>query len=232
MATRKAADKPAPKLSAERRWYEAGILALEKEGRKHDAERRALDEEAKYLAYERMIVETNDRSRRVFDFNFDVDEDSAYDVIMTLSDWATQSDKPITLRMFSPGGDVVSGLAIHDFVLGIREQGVPVHTKALGWAASMASVLLQCGETRTLSPNAFLLIHEERTTYSEGFFEKITDTEDRLKFGHMLEERCDLILAERSTLSMRELRDHYTRKDWWLGAEEAVKLGFADEVGT
>lgn len=226
---RRSTDKPTPRqASPERRWYEAGIASLEAERKKLDEERLYMREDRRRLEYERMERETWDRARRVYDMATDVSEESAYELIANLSDWSHESDDAITVRLFSPGGDVISGLAIYDFVLGLRAAGTVVNTVALGWAASMASILLQMGETRLIAPNASVLIHEERTTYSEGWTEKITDMEDRLRFGQSLEARMDAILAARSTLTVEEMRARYNRKDWWLTADETVELGFAD----
>lgn len=206
-------------------WRAASIAALE-------AERRKNDEEAARLNYERMERETWERARRVYDLTEEINDETAALLISTLSDWAAESADPITLRLMQPGGSIISGLAVYDFVLGLRSE-ITVDTLALGWAASMGSVLLQCGETRRMAPNSFLLIHESRTRYTEeflGYIEKLTDQEDSLRFSKMLEERIDRILAERSVLTVPELRRRYIRRDWWLTAQDAVDLGFADEL--
>jgi len=228
---RKTSDKPLH--DAETRWYEAGILALQAEERKHVAEGAYYSEDTLRLVHERMERDTLDRGRRCYDFIGEVTDKSGADVIATLSDWSTENRRRILLRLFSPGGDVVAGLAVYDFVKQLQAAGIPVDTAALGWAASMATVLLQAGETRFVAFNSFVLIHEARTYYEEPFMEKISDTEQRVLFGRMLEDRCTRILCERSAFTTQELADHPMVKghqDWWIPAQEAIELGFADEI--
>lgn len=223
MATRKGTSKSEQPQTREDVWYAEATKAMAAERKYHEAE-------TKRVEYELMELRTWERARREYDLATEVTEESAYELISTLSDWAVENRKPILLRLFSPGGDVVAGLAIYDFVLALRGAGLQVDTLALGWAASMASVLLQCGETRMVAPNASVLIHEERTTYTEGWTEKITDMEDRLAFGKSLDARMDIILAERSVYTPAQLRRRYHRKDWWLTAQECVEMGFADRL--
>lgn len=213
---------------------EAFIRALDAEARKHRLEEGYLKEETARLEYERMERETWDRARRVLTISEEVTDVMAWEVIETLSDWAHESDADITLRLMQPGGDIVYGLAIFDFVTTLRdEEGIRVDTHAYGFAPSMGSILLQCGETRIMAPNSFMLIHEGRTRYTEemvGYVERFSDREDDLKFSLMLEDRCDAILAERSTFDPVSLRATYTRRDWWITAHEAVTMGFADTI--
>lgn len=212
-------------LTAEDRWFEAAAEALH-------AERDKLQVETELLRYEVMELRTWERARRTYDLTVDVSEESARDVIATLSDWAAESAERITVRMVCPGGDVVAGLAIYDFIIGLRREGTPIDTLALGWAASMGSVLLQAGERRYIAPNASVLIHESRTVNSDDstWAEKISDAADRLRWEQDLDRRCDAILAERSVLSVRDLRARYARKDWWLTARECVAYGFVDSL--
>lgn len=233
-------EKPPPKkLSAENRWYEASTKALDAERLKHETERslyrkslEMVDEELAVLRYARMERETEERARRTYDFFDEVCPESVSACIAWLSDWAAENQDSILIRLKSPGGDVVEGLALVDYVKGLRNKGLTINTLALGWAASMGSILLQMGEKRYMSENSFMLIHEDRTFYEEPFMEKITDTQDRVKFGWMLEDRCDKLLAERSIYSPKKLREEYSRRDWWLDAKECVAKGFADTIWT
>lgn len=209
--------------SFEDRWYEAGIRGLNAEAAYHR-------EEAQRLKYERMERETWDRARRVYDFMKPVEYETAAELISTLSDWAAErTDKPILIRVMTPGGDEISGLAIVDFV---RSLPIEVNTLALGEAASMGAILLQCGDTRYVAPNAVMLIHESRTFGEDApVMEKISDMKSRLRLGELLEERSNALLAERSVFESGEtLAAHYQSGDWWLTAEEAVELGFADVI--
>lgn len=209
---------------------EAHIKALDAQRKKDDAEAAYYKELVDDMKYARMERETWQRARRVYDLSAEVTEESAAELVNTLGDWGAESDERITLLLMSPGGSTIHGLGIYDFVIGLRNDGVPVDTLAIGWAASMASILMQCGEVRKVAPNASVLVHESRFYYDEAFMEKITDMKDRAAFEESIDKRCDIILAERSKFSPAQLRKKYERRDWWLTAQEAIDLGFADEL--
>lgn len=68
-------------------------------------------------------------------------------------------DKPITMYINSPGGEVSSGLAIYDTMSYIKS---PVSTVCVGAAASMAAILLIGGEKgkRYSLPHSSVMIHQ------------------------------------------------------------------------
>lgn len=68
-------------------------------------------------------------------------------------------DKPITMYINSPGGEVSSGLAIYDTMTYIKS---PVSTVCVGAAASMAAILLLGGEAgkRYALPHSSIMVHQ------------------------------------------------------------------------
>lgn len=196
------------------------------------AERAYYAAETARLKAEALERESRARGRRTYDITTEVTSEVAADVFDALSSWAYESDDAILLRIMTPGGDEIAGLAIVDFVRNLRAEGVPIDTLALGWAASMGSVLLQAGEHRWVAPHAVLLIHEGRTFAEDAPpVEKLSDMRARMRLGQLMEDACNELLAERSVFgSAEELATAYGSADWWLTADEAVELGFADEV--
>lgn len=151
--------------------------------------------------------------------------------IDALEHWGLRDpEEPITININSPGGSVTDGLALYDTIQRLRRKGHVVTTRGMGLVASMAGVLLQGGDVRVMDKRAKLLIHEGSTSVRRG--EQITagDMEDMKFFGDML--RADIldILAERSTLTKRQIENRWKRRDWVLSADEALKLGFVDSV--
>lgn len=132
----------------------------------------------------------------------------------------------VTIDIMSQGGSVTDGLAIYDQILRLRRAGAHVTTRGVGMVASMAAVLLQAGNCRTMDARAKLLIHEGSGALSGSRGE----IEDMKQFHDMLISDILDILAERSTLSRRQIQNKWKRKDWWLTADEAVRFGFADRV--
>lgn len=166
---------------------------------------------------------------RIYSFLESVTTDSVADCMDDLGIWARRDPgRPITIIFNSPGGSVIEGLALYDFLDDLKKShDVEITTVARGMAASMGGVLLQAGDKRIVGRNAHVLIHE----VSSVGFGKLSEMEDEVKFCKRLQERLLDILADRSTMSKRQIRTKWKRKDWWLDAKETVSLGFADEIG-
>ena len=134
--------------------------------------------------------------------------------------------EPIEITINSPGGSVLDGLALYDAILRLRRKGHHVTTRGTGLIASMATILMQAGDDRILDANSWFMTHE----VSAGAVGTTSDMEDQLAFVKRLNDRLHGILAERSTLSKKQILTRTKKKDDWLSAEEAVGLGFADKV--
>jgi ATP-dependent protease ClpP protease subunit len=91
----------------------------------------------------------------------------------------------------------------------------------------MGSILLQAVDHRIVGSKADILIHE----ISSVNVGKLSEMEDEMEFLNRLADRALDIYADRSTLTKTQIKRRWKRKDWWLDAEEAVELGFADEIG-
>jgi ATP-dependent Clp endopeptidase proteolytic subunit ClpP len=156
-----------------------------------------------------------------------VTEDSVKPCLAELGKWSRRfPGKPITVILNSPGGSVIAGLALYDYILKLRSDGHHVTVVVLGMAASMGGILLQAGDKRVIGKYAQVLIHE----VASGSSGKIWAQDDALSFSKSLWEQLSQILAERSKLTVTQLRARALRKDWWLTSDEAIKLGFADEI--
>ena len=132
----------------------------------------------------------------------------------------------ITIVFNSPGGSVIDGMALFDYILQLRDAGHKVTTRAMGYAASMAGILLQAGTVRQMGREAYVLIHEI-STVTGGTMGQI---EDEVTFLKMIQKRIIDIFASRSKIGREKIERGWKRKDWWLDSTEAMKLGFVDEV--
>lgn len=189
------------------------------------AQHRMAVEEGKKLAREQ---ETSNLQNRFYDFVGPVTMSATETAMQVLSRWRRQNNDPITIRISSPGGNVLDGLALYDFLLGLRKANIEVRIVVLGMAASMAAILLQAGTVRVVGPNSRILIHE---VGSEGIGGKLSDLQEATEFFKTLNEHVYQILAERSKLSVAEISRRAKKKDFWLTAKDIVEKGFADEVG-
>lgn len=197
------------------------------------AEQHAYEAEAKYnsLQSERLIrVRTEENasadSQRILDFVTEVNDPSVYRAISALSQWRVKAKTPITIRFNTPGGDLVAGMALYDYIILVRNEGIVVNTVALGMAASMGGVLLQAGTTRYIAPGAWIMVHE----VSADVYGKLSEIADTTKWVEKTQDKLAEILAERSIYTKAQIKVKWKKRDWWIDAPTAVKVGFADEI--
>ena len=193
--------------------------ALELEARKMEMVERT------YLYAAKQAQE--DRCHR-YSFFGEVSNSSVGDCISHIEHWhRIDPDASYELVLNSPGGNVFAGLALYDDIMSLRDQGHSFKIITRGMAASMGAIILQAADERVIGKNSHVLIHE----ISTGAIGKLSEIEDEAKFAEQLSARLLDILAERSTLTQTQIKRKWKRKDWWLGAQEAVDLGFADRIG-
>lgn len=170
---------------------------------------------------------TAHHAHRTYTLTDDLTVTSVRRAIATINGWAARDpDDDIELILTSPGGNVFEGLALHDFLRGLAEDGTPITIRAYGYVASMATVILQAGTIRTASPNSWLMIHE----VSSASWGKTSELRDEVELIEQLEQRLLEIIAARSELSIKQIRARSRRKDWWIPATEALALGLVDEI--
>lgn len=151
----------------------------------------------------------------------------------TLDQWhRLDPDAAWTIIMNSPGGSVIDGMALFDHIVQHSKRGGGTHhitIKTRGWAASMGGILTQAGDVRVMGSEAFLLIHKV-SSMAGGSVDQI---EDELKLLKKMCERVENIFVERSggKLSRAVLRRNWTRADWWIDSNQALKLGLVDKIG-
>jgi ATP-dependent Clp protease protease subunit len=201
---------------------------LEAEKKLLDIKTRHAEIDLRYAAAKEEDWRAGAYQHNIYNFFGPVDQKSASTCLETLSYWARREGQcEMTLVFNSPGGSVIDGLALFDEILSLREQGHLITTVARGMAASMGAVLLQAGDHRVIGKNAHMLIHE----ISFGSMGSWGEVQDEVAFAKQLQDKLLDILAERSALSKQKIKNRWARRDWWLGADEVLKNGFADEIG-
>lgn len=134
------------------------------------------------------------------------------------------SEAEITIYINSPGGDVLSGLPVYDY---IRQMKAPVKTVCIGIAASMASILFLAGDKREMLEHSEIMIHDP--SMMSGDYEKPLELRTRL--DKLMEKRKILaeIIAERTGMSIDEVYKA-TETDSYYNAEKALKCGIATRI--
>lgn len=173
-----------------------------------------------------------------YNFTSAVDSESSQALMDRMEYWSRLSPNcEMEIVFSSPGGSVIDGLALFDFIQMIRTRGHRVTTGAIGYAASMAGILLQAGDNRWIGRECYILVHE----VSFGAGGKIGEVEDEVKFIKKIQNRVLDIFAKRiaeagkkgtarKPLSKAQLQKGWERKDWWIESSEALEWGFVDEI--
>lgn len=224
---------------------------LEQEAKR--AEIRRLGEEARRLSAEadkaetdaaaaRLYQEIRERDSKITDaddyyhhtlwFDQQVSAISVKDAIRTLRAWDRMDPNcDMTIVFNSPGGSVIHGMALYDEMVTLSKRGGGNHqltTIVRGYAASMGGILLQAGDHRVCGAESYLMIHE----ISAGTGGKIGEIQDQVKFYEKICERVVDIFVGRSEgkTSKAAFKKGWTRQDWWLDSQDALKQGFVDEI--
>nr|YP_009994493.1 clp protease proteolytic subunit [Cuscuta pedicellata]QNP08605.1 clp protease proteolytic subunit [Cuscuta pedicellata] len=135
--------------------------------------------------------------------------------------------KDIFLFINSPGGGIISGLAIYDTMQFVRPD---IQTICLGLAASMGSFILVGGTiTKRLAfPHAWrVLIHQPMSSFFENqTVEAVSEAEELLKMRESLVE----VYAQRTGKPKWVITKDMER-DVFLSPTEAKAYGLVDAVG-
>ena len=174
---------------------------------------------------ERELAE--DHYAHIYNFDDSVGSSSVNKCIKELSYWSRSCPKcPMTIFFNSPGGEVVSGMNLFDFIGDLRRAGHVVTTYTRGYAASMAGILMQAGDKRIMGREAYMLIHEVSFSAAGS----MGDVEDTVEWVKKVQTRVLDIFSARSTMTREDIESHWKRKDWWLSSDECLAAGFVDEV--
>jgi len=136
--------------------------------------------------------------------------------------------KPVTLFLSSVGGNVFAGLALVSTITSLRRLGREVNVHIEGVAMSMASVIAQVANHRTMEASSFFLLHEVWYRTSG----RVSDHGEERAFQERLQDRLYEIYANRTGKSVEYYRTKLYKTDWYLDAEEALREGLVDAVLT
>ena len=128
----------------------------------------------------------------------------------------------------SPGGEVVSSFGIYDYLIKVRKDGVVVDTYATGLCASGATIVLQAGETRYITPFCFFMIHRSYVCtgswWKDLWYNKLKPN----KSSYVDNNIIDLYVCR--THLTRQKIEKMMERDCWLYAIEAKELRFVDKM--
>ena len=135
-------------------------------------------------------------------------------------------EKPITVYINSPGGEVSSGLAAYDMLSLIE---APVITFCIGQAASMAAILFLAGKERIMLPNSTVMIHDPAPGGGDMKGMKPDEIEEKLTDLKKSRDRLCSIIAEKTGRTKEEIMAK-TCKDSYFSAKEALDFNLATKI--
>ena len=184
-----------------------------------------------------MVVEQSPRGERAFDIYSRLLKERIIFVGMPLDDIVSNtiiaqllflesedSSRDAYMYINCPGGIVTAGLAIYDTMQYLKTK---VSTICIGQASSMGALLLAAGEKgkRYSLPNARIMIHQPLG----GAQGQATDIEIQTREIMRIKKLLNDILAKHTGQPLEKIEKD-TDRDFYMGAEEAVKYGLIDEV--
>ena len=132
------------------------------------------------------------------------------------------SGSRINVPINSFGGNVTEGLAIYNTLRGRSED---VHTKVVGYAMSMGSVIAMAGDTVSMPENGYLMIHNPwAMTIGD-----VNDHQGTQKLLQMMRSDLAKIYQRKTGLDMAEIITMMD-EETWMNGETALQLGFVDQV--
>jgi ATP-dependent Clp protease, protease subunit len=157
------------------------------------------------------------RERIIF-LGSEIDDELANQVIgvMLYLD-SEDSDKPIYLYINSPGGSVISGLAIYDCMQHIKSEVITIN---LGLAASMASFILAAG-----SKGKRLALPSSRTMIHQPMGGARGQAQDIMRIRDNLVKMYSMMTGQTQDQIVKDLD-----RDNFFSAAEAVDYGLVDRV--
>ena len=136
------------------------------------------------------------------------------------------NESEITLYINSPGGEVISGLAVYDYTSAMK---APVRTVCIGTAASMGAILFLAGDKRQMLPHTRLMIHDPSYGHHDIGGRKSHEIQHELDKLNEARESLARIIANKTGKSIRTIYK-LTANDTYYSAEEAVAFGLATEI--
>lgn len=131
-------------------------------------------------------------------------------------------NKPVTVAINSPGGDVFEGVAIYNL---LREHPSRVDVKVMGIAASAASIIAMAGDTIAMGRGSLVMVHP--------VWGMVVGNRDDMSQAAELFRTIDDGLVDiyaARTGQDRDAIDELMATETYMGSDRAIELGFADKV--
>lgn len=150
---------------------------------------------------------------------------------IVLSDFLNDMEKlkeksKVTFHINSPGGEVFAGVAIYNRMKDFKGT---VCTVVDGLAASAASIIAQGASRghRSVCTGSLTMIHGA-SSFMFGYYNS-QEMKDSIKQVDAIDKAIGEIYSEMTGIDQDKIKN-MMNKTTWMSAQEAVDIGFADEV--
>lgn len=163
------------------------------------------------------------KNRKIYLFS-EITDEVAIEVIAQLEYLDNNGTEEIKVYINSPGGSVSAGFAIVDAINRCR---CDVSTICTGMAASMGAFILSCGTKgkRFATPLSEVMIHQPLS----GAQGQASDIQLAAEHITKVKNRLHRILSENTGQNIKTISQDCDR-DFWMGADEALKYGIIDGI--
>jgi len=155
----------------------------------------------------------------------EIETDRSKEVIRKMLEFeAKDPGEPIILKISSSGGSALDGLAIVETMRTITS---PVMTFCLGYAFSMALVILAAGAggSRFCTRGSWVMMHQ----ISAGRYQRFDELKTTFTFYERLNTQLAKILADSSGQKLAKIEQDM-REDVWMAADQAKGFGLVDTI--
>lgn len=133
-------------------------------------------------------------------------------------------EKEISLYINCPGGEIYPGLAVYDTMQQVQ---APISTIAVGWTASLGTILLAAGAKgrRYALPHATIHMHPA----GGGARGYAPDVEIQARELLRMQDLLKNLLASHTGQSVERITRDFDR-DYFMNPQEAIEYGIIDDV--
>ena len=151
---------------------------------------------------------------------------SANNLIQKLMHLDSKDLGEITIYINSPGGEVISGLAVYDYIKIMKS---PIRTVCIGDAASMGAIIFLAGKKREMLPHTRILIHDPSYGHLDVSGKKPHEIQRGVDSLNKVRETLAEIISDKTGKDIEEIYK-ITAEDNYFTAEEAIDFGLATNI--
>lgn len=135
----------------------------------------------------------------------------------------SQDVSNINIVLSSHGGDALAALAFYDLM---KRTDVSISVYATGIVASAAVLVLAAGKRRFMTPNAWVMVHEESIENLSG---NVVAIEKEARQLRALENQWARLLAANSVATAEQWTELH-KNETYLTAEQCLAYGLIQEI--